>query len=71
MTILKNNYINMSKHLISLVLLFFMASLLSSCAMFSGSGGSSGYHPQKHRKQKAKDCGCEVINLQPKTFYIA
>lgn len=71
MTHLKNNHIHMRKRFVSVVLLLFMASILSSCSIFSRSGGGSGYHPQKHRKVKVKDCGCEVINLQPKTFYVA
>jgi len=34
-------------------------------------GNRGGYRPQHHNKKKAKDCGCEVIIKQPKTFYIA
>lgn len=71
MTILKNNYTNMGKRFISVVLVLFMAAFLTSCSIFSHSGNSDRYRPQKHRKQKVKDCGCEVIYSQPKIFYIA
>ena len=61
----------MRKGFISLVLVLFTALFLASCSIFSNSGSSNGYHPQHHSKKKAKDCGCELINNLPKTFYIA
>lgn len=61
----------MGKRFITLALVLFMAAFLASCSIFSGSGSSNSYHPQKHRKQKVKDCGCEVIYSQPKIFHIA
>jgi len=60
----------MRKHLISFVLILFAALFLTSC-MILPFGNRSGYHPQHHRKQKTKDCGCEVISKLPKTFYVA
>ena len=60
----------MRKRFISFVLLLFTALFLSSC-MILPFGNRGGYRPQHHTKKRAKDCGCEVIIKQPKTFYIA
>lgn len=60
----------MRKSFISLVLILFTAVFLSACSILPF-GHSNGYRPQHHTKKKVKDCGCEVINHLPKTFYIA